>query len=223
MIKQFRQEHPVEFIYVVAGLVGLLVWVSLNFMQQGAPDHIWLRVCMGTASVLMFNATLETYEIARRNVGFRHIAFWQSAFSKGYAIAYIMILIMWNGVEHISNSILVWGVTGMAFGVIYTFITPAQVSVKILDKYDLEKPMAKNKFEAIINISLMPISIIVLVIMFYYKENKTSTQDLFFTLWFLMFWGFLSVKYVKRDWNYLQISERFIGVVIIIFGFAFLR
>lgn len=94
MIRNFFRSFRIESFYFVAAMIALIIWFYAQYVRDGAANIVWFRVWFGFASVLMFTMTIETYEIARKNKTFRDVEFWQSAFTKGYAIAYIMILIM---------------------------------------------------------------------------------------------------------------------------------
>lgn len=222
MIRQFRENHPIEFTYILALLVGVFIWLSSYVFAQGEPEDVWLRVCYGAASVLMFTLTLETHEIARRRKTFRDIEFWQSAFYKGYAYAYIMILIMWQGRERFLEVFILWSIAGMIFGVVMNFITTARMNELVIAKYDLHKPIATKLSSVLFDMFLIPIGVSILLIVLFAEGGQALLFEPKFVLLFVMLWGFLGMKYVRKKRSHLLISERFFGTILLAIGVLFL-
>lgn len=212
MIRDFKRQYPTWFNFILAGLMGVFIWLSSLI---GSDEYLWLRVCYAVASVLLFVDVLETLYIARANATFRQPVFWVYAFYIGYVWAYLMVLIMWQGMESLLAQIVTWGIAGMVFGTIMAFLSKYDEDSLIIGKYDLDSKISKNKFnDYYVRFSPLVI-IVILVLFFYFVGDDISNREPYYLLWFILFMGSLVVRDNRKPVHYFRLSEKYVGLTLL--------
>lgn len=125
--------------------------------------------------------------------------------------------------ERFVEVLVFWSTVGMILGLVLTFAMAPKVSPEMLEKYDLEKTMAKTKIGSVAFKLFIPLIITYLTSIIYLKKNTIQQGEPFLTLWVFMFFGFVQVRYVRKSRGYMQFTERGVGVIFLIIGFFWLR
>lgn len=218
MFKYFKTRFPTWFNFIVAGAAALFVWLSSHWLSG---EYLWMRMCFGAATVLVFVEVIETHYIARGSAGFKSLSFWNHAFFIGYQWTFLMILFMWSGMEKLVEQLSIYGVAGMFFGISMAYLSKFDKEDIVITRYKLDDAGLNDRWTEYFKKYSALIIIFTLGVMFFIKKNDLSTSNPVVILWFILIMGGMLTAFNRKPVAYFRISERYIGFLLCVVAFWF--
>uniref|UniRef100_A0A2A4Z170 Uncharacterized protein n=1 Tax=OCS116 cluster bacterium TaxID=2030921 RepID=A0A2A4Z170_9PROT len=222
MIRDFRNEWPVLFSFVLAILVVFFIWLY-GFFIGAEPQYTWLRVCYGTAAILVFTDVIETTYIAWEKSTYKNLDFWMFAFYMGYFFSILMVVLFSRDVDDVVKVVIPQMVGGVVFGIVMAFFTKREKNQAIWQKYDLNKAITNTKKGHLFYYSMPLVNVLMLGVFMVFSPDDAFASR--YILWFSIVIGSANPLYpIKKansnwSWQHIKLSTpKSIGTLLLVYG-----